>query len=198
MYINYDILKSRGLNLKDLGILQLIRQNKIEDLSTHIEHETKDVNPIEKLSNLTYTELIKGVKGQSEFQRLRITKKGADLLDLINTPDVTDGDMTMYQYLCDLYLQEDSTRSLGNRKAGLRYCAQFRQIMAFSLHEMYWLCYYFVANVEYTKVLEYIFFSKKEHPYGKFKDHIESSKLFLFWEDNEYEIREYWAEKIKN
>jgi hypothetical protein len=55
----------------------------------------------------------------------------------------------------------------------------------------------FVANMPFTKVLEFVFFSKKENPYGKFKDNYESSKIYLFWQDNEYEIREYWAKKIK-
>ncbi len=94
-------------------------------------------------------------------------------------------------------LEEDSTRTIGNRKAGLRYCAEYRQIMGFTPHEMYWLCNMFVNNVVYTKVLEYIFFEKKNNPYGKFKDNLDSSKLHQFWLDNEFEIREFWSEKIK-
>ena len=197
MYINFNLLNSRGLSLNDLGILQLIKQNKIEDLSKEIEKEVKDTLIIEKLLERGYIEFIKGKKGQTEFQTIRISKLGNETLDLISTPLVTDVDIQMYNYLCTMYLEEDATRTLGNRKAGLRYCAEYRQIMGFTPHEMYWLCSMFVNNVVYTKVLEYVFFEKKNNPYGKFKDNLDSSKLHQFWCDNEYEIRTFWEEKIK-
>lgn len=196
-YINAELLKSRNLSLYELGLLQLIKQNRIEDLSKEIEQEVRDTQTIEKLLENGYIEFIKGKKGQTEFQTIRTTKLGTETLDLISTPLVTDTDIQMYNYLCTMYLEEDATRTLGNRKAGLRYCTEYRQIMGFTPHEMYYLCEMFVNNVAFTKVLEYIFHSKKENPYGKFKDNLDSSKLHNFWLDNEYEIREYWAKKIK-
>lgn len=194
MYINVNLLKSRNISLLDLQILQLAKQQRIEDVSDVLSEYPNEVN---NLLNLGYLESIKGKKGDNEFQKIRATKLGTETLDLISTPLVTDVDVQMYNYLCTMYLEEDATRTLGNRKAGLRYCAEYRQIMGFTPHEMYYLCQMFVANTTYTKVLEYIFFSKKENPYGKFKDSLESSKIHQFWCDNEYEIREYWAEKIK-
>lgn len=193
-YINYEIAKSRNLSLLDLQILQLAKQMRIEDVSDVLSEYSENVNT---LLDLGYLESIKGRKGDSEFQKIRATKLGTETLDLISTPLITDGDINMYNYLVSMYLEEDATRTLGNRKAGLRYCAEFRQIMGFTLHEMYYLCELFVANMQFTKVLEFIFFSKKENPYGKFKDNIESSKIYNFWMDNEYEIREYWSQKIK-
>lgn len=193
-YINVKLLKSRNLSLLDLQILQLAKQQRIEDVSDVLREYSKEV---ESLLYLEYLETIKGKKEDGEFQKIRVSKKGSEILDLVSTPLVTDGDIQMYQYLCQLYMEEDSTRTLGNRKAGLRYCAEFRQIMGFTLHEMYWLCVMFVSNTTFTKVLEYIFFSKKENPYGKFKENLDSSKLYLFWQDNEFEIREFWAQKIK-
>lgn len=193
-YINVNLLKSRNLSLLDLQILQLAKQQRIEDVSDVLSEYSESVNT---LLDLGYLEPIKGKKGDSEFQKIRTTKLGTETLDLISTPLVTDVDIQMYNYLCTMYLEEDSTRTLGNRKAGLRYCAEYRQIMGFTPHEMYWLCSMFVNNVVYTKVLEYVFFEKKNNPYGKFKDNLDSSKLHQFWCDNEYEIREYWAEKIK-
>lgn len=197
MYINYNLMTERNLTLYELGVLQIIKQNKIDDLSKEIEFEVKGTQIVEKMLNIGYIEFIKGKKGQTEYQTIRITKLGNEVLDLISTPLITDGDIQMYNYLCDMYLQEDATRTLGNRKAGLRYCAEFRQIMGFTLHEMYWLCVMFVNNVTFTKVLEYIFFSKKDNPYGKFKDNLESSKIYQFWMDNEFEIREFWMKQIK-
>jgi hypothetical protein len=193
-YINVNLLKSRNLSLLDLQILQLAKQARIEDVSDVLSEYSENVNT---LLNLGYLESIKGKKGDNEFQKIRTTKLGTEALDLISTPLITDVDIQMYNYLCTMYLEEDSTRTIGNRKAGLRYCAEYRQIMGFTPHEMYWLCNMFVNNVVYTKVLEYIFFEKKNNPYGKFKDNLDSSKLHQFWLDNEFEIREFWSEKIK-
>ena len=193
-YINLNILQSRNLTLEQLCIIQLGKQARIEDVSAVLsDHELL----VEYLVEKKYLEVIKGKKEQNYFQKIRATKEATEFLDLVSTPIVTDGDLDMYKYLCDMYLNEDSTRTLGNRKAGLRYCAEFRQIMGFTLHEMYYLCEMFVNNSTFTRVLEYIFFEKKNNPYSKFKDVIESSKLYLFWQDNEYEIREYWQQKIK-
>lgn len=197
MYINYEILTAKLLSLHDLTILQLIKQNKIEPLSEVIKFEVTNTNIIEKFSNMGYIEFIKGKKGQSEFELIRTSKKGNEVLDLVGTPEITEGDYQLYQYLCEMYLNEDATRTLGNRKAGLIYSSQFRQIMGFTLHEAYYLYEMFINNMNFTKVLEYVFFSKKENPYLKFKDNLESSKIYQFWLDNEYEIRDYWTQKIK-
>lgn len=193
-YINTKILESRNITPIELFIIQMCKQARIEDISTSISPYN---HIVELLIKKELIAPIKGKKGETLYQTLRTTKSGLELLDLISTPVVTDGDEQMYKYLCDMYLEEDSTRSLGNRKAGLRYCAEFRQILGITLHEMYYLCEMFVANTTFSKVLEYIFFEKKHNPYGKFKDNLDSSKLYLFWMDNEYEIREYWAQKIK-
>lgn len=194
MYINLELLKSRNLSLLDIQIIQLSKQARTEDVSDVL---SQYLPIVEDLVEKGYLELIKGKKGENELQRIRSTKLGNEILDLISTPVVQDVDIQMYNYLTSLYLEEDATRTLGSRKAGLRYCAEFRQIMGFTPHEMYWLCYMFVQNTIYTKVLEFIFFEKKHFPYSKFKDNLDSSKLYQFWCDNEHEIREFWTKKIK-
>ena len=193
-YINIELLKSRSLSLLDIQILQLAKQARIEDVSDVL---SQHLPIVDDLVEKGYLELIKGKKGENEFRRIRSTKLGNEILDLISTPIVQDVDIEMYNYLVSMYLEEDSTRIVGNRKAGLRYCAEFRQIMGFTPHEMYYLCLMFVQNTTFSKVLEYIFFEKKHFPYGKFKDNLDSSKLYQFWCDNEYEIREFWTKKIK-
>jgi hypothetical protein len=193
-YINVKLLKSKNLSLIDLQILQLSKQQRVEDVSEVLSEYSLNVD---KLIVTGYLEFIKGKKGDGEFQKIRTTKLGAETLDLISTPLITEGDVELYKYLCTMYLQEDSSRTLGNRKAGLRYSSEFRQIMGFTLYEAYYLYEMFIINVEYTKVLEFIFFEKKNNPYGKFKDNLASSKIMQFWEDNEYEVREYWEKKIK-
>ena len=119
-YINVELLKSKNLSLLDLQILQLAKQMRIEDVSDVLREYYNEVN---SLINLGYLERIKGKKTDNEFQKIRTTKIGTEILDLVSTPLVTDVDIQMYNYLCTMYLEEDSTRTLGNRKAGLRYWA---------------------------------------------------------------------------
>ncbi len=198
MYINVEILSAKNLTLYNLGVLQLIKQNRTEDLSEMIRISVEGTLILEQFLSEGYIEYVKPKKkSDNVYMCVRTSKKGTEALDLIGTPDITDGDFQLYQYLCEMYMNEDTTRTLGNRKAGLIYSSQFRQIMGFTLHEAYYLYEMFINNVTFTKVLEYIFFSKKENPYGKFKDNLETSKLFQFWQDNEFEIREYWQQKIK-
>lgn len=193
-YINLLILKLNNLSLLEHSVLQLCKQARIEDVSSTLKENGKIIISLQKKGLIS---TIKGKKGEDECKLWRATKIGTELLDYISTPDILDGDIQMFHYLCDMYLQEDKNRKIGNRKASLICCAQFRQILSLTLHEMYYLCEMFINNMAYTKILEYIFFERKHNPYGKFKDNLEASKLYQFWMDNEYEIRDYWKLKIK-
>ena len=51
-YINYEILTSKKLSLYELPILQLIKQNKTEDLSNEIKFQVEDTQFIEKWLNI--------------------------------------------------------------------------------------------------------------------------------------------------
>ena len=200
MYINVNILKSKHLSVHDVGLLQVIKQNKFEDCSAYLSEHL-----VEGLMD-TYLEwnLIEFVKPKkkddSKFMTIRLSKKGSTWLDDIFTPEVEEGDLTMAEYLFDMYLSmsDDPEREIGNRKLVKLYCAQFRRIVGLTLHEMYWLNYHYISNLVYTKKLENIFFVKKDNPYGKFKDNIESSRLFQYYEQNKKDIEAFWKLNIKD
>lgn len=196
MYINYKLALSKELCPTKISLLQCIKQNKTEDLEEILSYylNTDVLNDFHQLGLIEYVKPKK--KSDTQFKLIRLSQKGVDLLDVITTPDLTEGDEKMYEYLCQMYLTEEG-RKLGNRKAGMMYCAQFRQIVGLSLHQMFYLCELFVNNTTFTKILEYIFFVKKDFPYGKFKDNIDSSKLYQFYNDNKQEVEHYWAQKIK-
>ena len=59
MYLNVNLLKSRNLSLLDLQILQLAKQQRIEDVSDVLSNYSENVNV---LLNLGYLESIKGKK----------------------------------------------------------------------------------------------------------------------------------------
>lgn len=200
MYINVNILKSKNLSVKDVGLLQVIKQNKFEDCSEWLEGNLPPII----MGNYLEAGLIEFVnprkKGDSKFKVIRLSKKGSTCLDDIFTPEVEEGDLTMAEYLFDMYLSmsDDPEREIGNRKLVKLYCAQFRRIVGLTLHEMYWLSYYYLQNLVYTKKLENIFFVKKDNPYGKFKDNIEASRLFQYYEQNKKEVEAFWKLNIKD
>lgn len=195
-YINYEILTSKNLSLNELPVLQLIKQNKTEDLSQEIKFQVEDTEIIEKWLNIGYIELIKGKKGQTEYQRLRTTKLGHKVLEDIEIPEVEEGDLKMAEYLFFMYLShEDKERVLGNKKAITRYISILRNHLGFTLHEFFYFCEYFLAEYPFTKKLENIFIDKNKNRYGEFKNNIDDSVLFQFWEQKEQEIRQYWVYK---
>lgn len=197
-YYNFSFAAKKGIKPKDIILLQLLSQNRAEDLSEIIESEI-NTDILREYEDKGYTEYIKSKKkSDTVYNTVRLSKKGKELLELITTPDLTEGDQQLYEYMVNMYLNgEDEERSIGNRKAGLMYCSQYRQITGLTLHQMFYLMELFCAEQKFTKVLEYIFFSKKENPYSKFKDNIESSKIHQFYLDNKERVHTYWAQKIK-
>ena len=198
MYINYEILTAKLLSLHDLAVLQLIKQNKIEPLSEVIKFEAGNSNIIDKFSNLGYIEFIKGKKGQSEFELIRTTKKANEILEDIGTPEITEGDLQMRDYLIKMYLNnEDTERSIGNKKKIAMYISIMRNELNLTLHQFFYLCEYFLAEYPFTKVLEYIFFNSNKNRYGKFQNNLEDSSLFQFYDTKKLEVENYWKLKIK-
>lgn len=198
MYINYEIMTSKHLTLYELSILTLIKQNRIEPLSKEIEFEVKDTTIMEKLSNIGYIESIKGKKGQSIYELVRTTKKANDLLEDIGTPNISEGDLQMRDYLIKMYLEsDDAERSIGNKKKIVMYISIMRNELNLTLHQFFYLCEYFLAEYPYTKLLEYIFFNSNKNRYGKFQNNLEDSPLYQFYDEKQQEVENYWNTKIK-
>lgn len=195
-YINYKILTSKGLSLHEHGVLTLIKQNKTDDLSQQIEFEVKGTPIIEKLLNISYIEEIKGVKGQTFYQKLRTTKKGNEALDLISTPIVTEKHIRMRDYLIKMYLNhEDTERVVGNTKLIAIYISIMQNYLNIDIYQFYYLCEFFLSEQVFTKKLENIFMDRNKIRYGDFKNNIEDSPLYQFYEQRVKEVQEYWSQK---
>lgn len=198
MYVNYKLLNSRGLTPNEFMFLLAAKTNKTEDNSSIIEYYFKDV-----LSKFKDTNLITFVnpknKSENEYNTVRLTSLGNEWIDDITTPEVTEGDIKMRNYLCDLYLNnEDTERVIGNKKLISIYISILRHHLGLSLHEFYYLCDYFLSIHIYTRKLENIFLDRNKNRYGSFKSHLEDSPLYQFWEQHEQEIRQYFKQKIKD
>lgn len=202
MYININYLAERDITVEEMGILQVIKQNKIEDMSVFLESNL-DKGFICVFSDLDFINFINPTaKFDSKYKCVRTTSKANTFLEMATTPCVTVGDERMANYLMDMYLNssKNSTehrRTIGNKKKVVQYTAEFRQVMSLTLHEMYWLCDLFIDEVEYTLILERIFFDASVHRYGRFLNHLEDSKLYQFFDTRKEEVEAYWKVKIK-
>ena len=197
MYLNYKLLISRQLTPLDFSFLLAVKANKIEDNSGVIEFYFKDV--LEKFRETNLITFIKPKnKSQNDYNTVRLTTLGNEWIDDLTTPEVTEGDIKMRNYLCEMYLNnEDTDRVVGNKKLISVYISILRNHLGLSLHEFYYLCDYFLSIHTFTKKLENIFLDRNKNRYGNFKSNIEDSPLYQFWEQNEQEIRQYFTQKIK-
>lgn len=197
MYINTKLILEKGYIEDDLKVLQLIHQNRVNDESDAIVRNITD-RQMELFYENGLMDDIKGTKKQNEFQKMRLSTKGHKLLEDFQTPEITQGDIEMYDYLCNMYLShEDDERIIGNKKKTKIYCAIFRNRMALTLKEMYWLCWIFLKEYPFTKKLENIFFDSNKRRYGKFENHFEDSPLYQYLDENRKKVENLWKNKIE-
>lgn len=196
MYINFEILFKRDLIPQDLLFLQAVKQQKTEDTSEYIAMLLDDER-YEVLKEMDLVYQIKGTKKMNDIERMRVTPKGNKFLEEVRIAGVTEGDIQMYDYLCEMYLSHhDDERHIGNKKKTKIYCSVFRKSLNLTLKEMYWLCYMFLEEYSHTKRLEYIFFNSNNNRYGKFENNIEDSPLFQYYDENENRVKSFWKRKI--
>lgn len=198
MYLNFKLLNSRQLTPLDFSFLLAVKGNKTEDNSGVIEYYFKDV--LEKFRETNLITFIKPKnKSQNDYNTVRLTSLGNEWIDDLTTPEVTEGDVKMRNYLCDMYLNnEDTERVIGNKKLISIYISVLRHHLGLDLHEFYYLCDYFLSIHIYTKKLENIFLDKNKNRYSNFKSNIEDSALYQFWEQHEKNIRKYIDSKLQS
>jgi hypothetical protein len=198
MYINYSLLRQLNLSVSFIPIFFAANQNRTNDESETLSNTTF-TDDLKQLFELGILEQIKPKKkSDTAYNLIRLSAKGKKILEDITTPEITQGDSNMRDYLCEMYLNhEDSERKLGNKKSIGLYCAILRNHLGLTLHQFFYLCEFFLAEFQFTRILEYVFFNKNKHRYGDFKNHIEDSPLLQFYEERKEEVEHYWKLKIK-
>jgi hypothetical protein len=177
MYINVKILEVHSISLIDTVILQLVKQNKFEDMSEILEELSVD------LDSLRMRGLIEGIKGKpkdSVFKKIRLTEKGSSILDDIEIPEILEEDLKIYDWLESIYTK--SGKDIGNKKKTKTLIAKFRAHSGISKNNLAFLCKAFIedpAQFEYSIRLEYLFFKPANVFTTKFD--IESSRLYQYY-----------------
>jgi hypothetical protein len=178
MYINFRLLNKKGLEVLDLVLLQLAKQNKSEDLSNEISLYSK--NRMEALIEKCYLTFIKGNKSDNEYQILRITKSGNSFLEDLETPEVLEEDLLLFDWISNVYMSRG--KEIGNKKKTKMYIALFRVQSGIEKNHLAILLDEFVKddnNMEYNNRLEYAFFKASNVFQTKFE--LDQSRLYTYY-----------------
>lgn len=180
-YFNFKLAEKNSLSPYDVLNLQLINQNRIEDLSYYIKNIPQDV--INKYEELGYIEYIKGKPNQDIFNKIRLSKKGNSFLDTLEVAEVNDDDIKILNWLINLYNSED--KLIGNKKRILSGIANFRLHTGIEKNNLALLLKVFSKDEEsfqYSKKLENLFFDSKNIFQRKFS--LDSCKLYEYYLKN--------------
>ena len=90
-------------------------------------------------------------KAETAYNTVRLSSVGLEWIDDITTPEVSEGDLKMRDYLCDIYLYDTNTqtgekilkdidRTIGNKKSVGLYISILRQHLGLTLYEFYYFC----------------------------------------------------------
>jgi hypothetical protein len=184
MYINFQLAATKGLSPTDVANLQLISQNRTEKL-VDIITEYLPLNVLEAYQDREYITLVKAKNKSDTIQnRVRLTSKGSDLLEDIQSPEINEDDLQLYNWLETIYKQEG--KELGNRKKTKMYVALFRVNSGIDRNKLAYLCKTFMndtAQFEWSKKLEFLFF-KPSSVYAVRFD-IEQSRLYQYYIKNQ-------------
>lgn len=198
MYLNVELLKNSEMGFEEVTIMKVISQNASEDNSEIIKELVSEEYLKELFERGLVTFIKPRRKNQDKYELVRASKKAKDILNLIRIPDIEEGDIKMFDYLCQKYLNhEDEDRTIGNKKKTLQYCAIFRKYNNLTLHQMYYLCMHFLDEYKYTKILERIFFDSNRNRYGRFENNVEDSPLYQYLDENREKIESIWEKNIK-
>jgi hypothetical protein len=180
MYINFQLAKTKGLTPTDVANLQLIYQNKLESL-WEIITETVSLQTLDRYQQLGYITLVKAKNKSDSIQnRVRLSKKGNEVLEDLQVPEVNSDDLQLYDWLERTYQKED--KEIGNRKKTKLYIALFRAHSGIDRNKLAFLCKTFMndsSQFEWSKRLEYLFFKPGNVFSVKFD--LEQSKLYQYY-----------------
>ena len=190
MYVNFNMVMEMNMTPNQLVTLVAIKQQKNEDNSEFLKKYGKEVD------ELLMGELIEAIKGKSKqetISKLRISKKGQAILDKIDSYKTDNKDFTMFEYLCNKYLDhDDKERKIGSKTKTVEYISWFVKESGINHYQLFYLVMHFLENNPYTKLLEYMFFNDNQYRYQSPK--LKNSQLWIWYENNKLAIEHIWRQ----
>jgi hypothetical protein len=179
-YINFEILENKQITPLEYLILQCCKQMKTEDVSKQLIELCSDEEPIINLEQRDFVQFVKGKAKDNFFQKARLSAKGTELMDLIETPFIIPEDVVVWDWLARHYEKEG--KEVGNAKKGKIWLASFRANSGIAKNHLVTLCLAFTkdeAQMEYSKRLDYVFFKPDNLFTTRFE--LDSSKLWRYY-----------------
>lgn len=180
-YINFKLLRKKGLTMTDYTILQCCKQAKFEDLSEELmEFCNEDVEQLLKYEDSGLIKFVKGKAKDTFFQRARLSKEGETLMANLEAVDATEEDIVIWDWLANIYKKNE--KDIGNSRKGKMYLAQFRAASGIDRNRLSFLCSKFIkdeSRMEYSHRLDYVFFKPPNIHAVKFD--LEESKLWKYY-----------------
>lgn len=154
MYLNFKLINKHGLLPVDIVTLQFLKQLRVEKM----DYSIFDIHIIA----LEKQGLVDRLKDRSP----RLSKKGVELLELIQIPDATENHVELAKYLLEKYKEEDKILCSKNKLVEL--IAWFCAETSLTARELYNLIetYFTTEDSKFNKRLDYLFF-KPESAYQK-------------------------------
>ena len=190
MYINVAILKESGVPIHWVPYLQIVQQNRDEDLSEFIQENITDA-VLGKLEEEGFTTYIKGSKNQSIYEKVRLTKKGKDFLKNLDTIMAIGEDIAVFDYMAEIY--RSSGKEIGNAKKTKTFIAEFRVRTGINRNRLVSLLTAFTEdenNFHYSQRLEYLFFKGANAFDTRFDP--EQSRLYQYYLAKEDYFKSLW------
>lgn len=181
MYINFKLLEAKGLSPSDFIVLQMCRQQKNEDLSKNLEAFVKDEEILLSFEADGLIQQVKGSKKDNFFRKFRTTKKGNELLDDLESFDVLEEDLVIFNWIAGIYKKRD--KSIGNATKAKSYIASFRTLTGITKNKLAFLLTKFIndeTSQQYSQQVDYIFFKPPNVFTTRFS--LGESKLYKFYE----------------
>jgi hypothetical protein len=179
-YFNTKLAKSRELHPIDIYILQLIHQNKSDDMSEDLILIMDD-DSLKRLNAFELMDMIKGSKKMNDFQKLRLTKKGKKWLTDFQTYSIVENDIKLFDTLKEIYT--DEAKEIGSEKKTKELIAWFRNETGFNHRQIWLIAKKFVQDEDrmmYSKVLQFAFWKSTNH--FQVKPKLEDSKMYSYFE----------------
>lgn len=199
MYINFKYLVEKGFFPGEVLVLQMCKQQKFEGLSEILEKLcVKDESHLKKLEEKGLVSFVKGKKGDSIWKNARLSSKGGDFLDDLETPEIIEEDLVIFEWLKKVYLGRG--KEVGNAKNCKKYVALFRVNSGIRGNALAKLAKAFLDDEEqqqWSIKLEYVFFKPPTAFSTRFD--LEESKLFKYYSKNKAKFdAEFEKLEVKN
>jgi DNA-binding MarR family transcriptional regulator len=183
MYVNFKLVKEKGMSLTEFLFLIVLKQASISDVSEILDELNNKLGVSTNFITAEYVKHIKGNKSDNAFTKMRLSEKGKKLLEDIQTADVEEWHITLADWIKQVY--EAEGKKIGNKKRLTRGLAQFAMETGITHRNLALLWKAFLHDAEemkFSNIAENVIFTSKNTYQRKFS--IDECRLWDYYKKN--------------